>query len=58
MIDQFIDCVETSDETVSTFLKFSKDFESFKKTTNFRIQLFQSKEYKQIDQFFTKFLSS
>ena len=37
MIDQFIDCVETSDETVSTFLKFSKDFESFKKTTNFRI---------------------
>ena len=44
-------------ELRSTFEKSQKDIESFKKTTNFRMNLFQSKEAKQINDFFTKYLN-
>jgi hypothetical protein len=44
-------------ELKSTFESAQKEMESFKKSTNFRLNLFQSKENKQINDFFTKFMS-
>ena len=38
--------MEENQELRSTFSKFSKDFDSFKKSTNFRLNLYQSKESK------------
>ena len=48
---------EENQELRSTFAKTSAALDSFKGTTNFRLNLFQSKEAKQINDFFTKYLS-
>ena len=34
---------------------FSRSLESFKQSTNFRMNLYQSKEYKQVSEFFKKY---
>lgn len=44
-------------ELKSTFESAQREMDSFKKSTNFRLNLFQSKESKQINDFFAKFLS-
>ena len=46
------DLTNDNNELRQTFEKTSKDFDGFRKSTNFRLNLYSSKEYKQIDQFF------
>ena len=49
---------EENNELQSTLQKSCRDFDSFKKSTNFRISLYQSKEQKNLDKFFSKHNSS
>lgn len=49
MISSIKDLSTENQEFKSTFEKASKEFDSFKKSTNFRLSLYQSKEQKLID---------
>ena len=44
-------------ELRSTFEKTQKEIDNFKKSTNFRLSLYQSKEQKMVEQFFGKYLN-
>lgn len=50
--------VQENQELKTTFEKTQREIEGFKKSTNFRLNLYQSKEQKQITEFFSKFLNS
>lgn len=52
------DLANENEELRTTFDKAVREMDSFKKSSNFRLSLYQSKENKQLDQFFSKYLSA